>query len=166
MEYLPPAGLRCVKGNLPSRLRRPSHLSNTASLGDEGVQEEACLMTKRSSFKKVVRRHAQETGQRYTKALADLEGVEDRLFHQPSPERLLAHLRDLYGIDATAARKTSQHNDHVFRVDRNNGDPWIVRVHPPARPRAGVEGDATPRSVTGMAMGRGHSQRRITWTRR
>ena len=99
-------------------------------------------MTKHSSFKKVVRRHARETGQRYTEALADLEGVEERLFHQPSPERVLTHIRDHYGIDATAATKTSQHNDHVFRVDRNGGHPWIVRVYPPARPKAGAEGDA------------------------
>jgi Ser/Thr protein kinase RdoA (MazF antagonist) len=99
-------------------------------------------MTKDGSFKKVVRRHARETGQRYTEALADLEGVEERLFHEPSAERLLAHLRDQYGVDATAATKASQHNDHVFRVDRSDGDPWIVRVYPPARPRVGVEGDA------------------------
>jgi len=99
-------------------------------------------VTKDGSFKKVVRRHARETGQRYTEALADLEGVEERLFHEPSAERLLAHLRDQYGVDATAATKASQHNDHVFRVDRSDGDPWIVRVYPPARPRVGVEGDA------------------------
>lgn len=99
-------------------------------------------MTKHGSFKKVVRRHAQETGQRYTEALVDLEGVEKRLFHTPSPGRLLAHLRERYGVDATAATKTSQHNDHVFRVDSSDGDPWIARVYPPARPRAGVEGDA------------------------
>ena len=99
-------------------------------------------MTKHGSFKKVVRRHAQETGQRYTEALADLEGVEERLFHAPSAERLLSHLHDRYGIDATAATKVSQHNDHVFRVDHSGGDPWIARVYPPARPRAGVEGDA------------------------
>lgn len=99
-------------------------------------------MTKHSSFKKVVRKHAQETGQRYTEALADLEGVEERIFHAPSADRLLSHLRDRYGMDATAAIKISQHNDHVFRVDRSSGDPWIARVYPPARPMAGVEGDA------------------------
>lgn len=99
-------------------------------------------MTKHSSFKKVVRRHAQETGQRYTEALADLEGVEERLFHAPSADRLLAHLRDRYSVDATAAIKTSQHNDHVFRVEHSGGDPWIARVYPPARPTVGVEGDA------------------------
>lgn len=99
-------------------------------------------MTKDGSFKKVVRRHAEETGQRYTDSLADLEGLEARLFHEPVAERLLAHLRDRYGIDAVAATKVSQHNDHVFRVDRRDGDPWIARVFPPARPRAGVEGDA------------------------
>ncbi len=99
-------------------------------------------MTKDGGFKKVVRRHALETGQRYTEALADLEGVEERLFHEPSAERLLAHLRNQYGVDATAATKASQHNDHVFRVDRSDGDPWIVRVYPPTRPSVGVEGDA------------------------
>jgi Ser/Thr protein kinase RdoA (MazF antagonist) len=99
-------------------------------------------MTKHGSFKKVVRRHAQETGQRYTEALTDLEGLEARLFHEPIAERLLAHLRDHYGIDAVAATKISRHNDHVFRIDRRDGDPWIARVFPPARPRAGVEGDA------------------------
>jgi hypothetical protein len=36
----------------------------------------------------------------------------------------------------------SQHHDHVFRIDRRDGDPWIARAFSPARPRAGVEGDA------------------------
>jgi len=99
-------------------------------------------MTKHGSFKKVVRRHAHDTGQRYTEALTDLEGLEARLFHQPTAERLLAHLRDRYKIDAVAATKASRHNDHVFRIDCRDGDPWIARVFPPARPRAGVEGDA------------------------
>jgi Ser/Thr protein kinase RdoA (MazF antagonist) len=99
-------------------------------------------MTKNGSFKKVVRRHAEDTGQRYTEALSDLEGVGARMFHEPVAEHLLAHLRDRYGIDAVAATKTSHHNDHVFRIDRGDGEPWIARVFPPARPRVGVEGDA------------------------
>jgi Ser/Thr protein kinase RdoA (MazF antagonist) len=99
-------------------------------------------MTKDGSFKKAVRRHAEETGQRYTQALTDLEGLQARMFHQPAGERLVTHLRDCYGIDAVAATKTSQHHDHVFRVDRRDGDPWIARAFSPARPRAGVEGDA------------------------
>jgi Ser/Thr protein kinase RdoA (MazF antagonist) len=99
-------------------------------------------MTKHGSFKKVVRRHAQETDQRYTEALTDLEDLETRLFHEPVADRLIVHLQDHYGIDAIAATKTSQHNDHVFRVDRRDGDPWIARVFPPARPKASVEGDA------------------------
>ncbi len=99
-------------------------------------------MTKHGSFKKVVRRHARETGQRYTEALTRLEGVEERLFHKPDAELLLDHLRQQYGIDAVGATKLSQHNDHVFRIDRSDGDPWVARVYPPARPRAGVEGDA------------------------
>jgi Ser/Thr protein kinase RdoA (MazF antagonist) len=71
-----------------------------------------------------------------------LEGLGARLFHKPVAEHLLAHLRDHYGIDAITATKASRHNDHVFRIDRRDGDPWIARVFPPARPRAGVEGDA------------------------
>jgi Ser/Thr protein kinase RdoA (MazF antagonist) len=64
------------------------------------------------------------------------------LHHEPAGDRLLVHLRDRYGIDAVAATKLSVHKTYVFRVDRNDGSPWIARAFPPARPRAGVEGDA------------------------
>src|SRR5688500_18359244 len=99
-------------------------------------------MTKDGSFKKVVRRHADETGQRYTEALTDLEGLQERRFHQPKREQLLEHLRQHYGIDATEATQLSVHNNNVFRIDRHDGDPWVARAFPPARPRSGVEGDA------------------------
>jgi Ser/Thr protein kinase RdoA (MazF antagonist) len=99
-------------------------------------------MTKDASFKKVVRRHAEETGQRYTQALTDLEGLGARMHHQPVPELLLAHLRDRYGIDPVAATKLSVHKTYVFRIDRNDGGPWVARAFPPARPRSGVAGDA------------------------
>jgi Ser/Thr protein kinase RdoA (MazF antagonist) len=99
-------------------------------------------MTKDASFKKVVRRHAAETGQRYTEALTDLEGLGARMDHEPAADRLLAHLRDRYGIDAAAATKLSMHATYVFRIDRNDGDPWIARAFNPARPRTGAEGDA------------------------
>ena len=99
-------------------------------------------MTKDASFKKVVRRHAEETGQRYTEALTDLEGLGARMDHEPSAERLLSHLRDRYGIDPVAATKLSVHKTYVFRIDRNDGSPWVARAFPPARPRAGAEGDA------------------------
>ncbi|HTV10955.1 MAG TPA: phosphotransferase [Acidimicrobiales bacterium] len=99
-------------------------------------------MTKDASFKRVVRRHAEETGQRYTGALTDLEGLGARMDHEPAAERLLAHLRDRYGIDAVAATKLSVHKTYVFRIDRNDGEPWVARAFPPARPRAGAEGDA------------------------
>ena len=100
-------------------------------------------MTRQGSYKKVVRRHAQETGQRYTEALTDLEDIESRLFHEPVADRLISHLRDHYGIDAIAATHISRHNDHVFRIDQRNGDSWIARVFPPARSQASVEGDAS-----------------------
>ncbi|HEY3977308.1 MAG TPA: aminoglycoside phosphotransferase family protein [Streptosporangiaceae bacterium] len=99
-------------------------------------------MTRDASFKKVVRRHAEETGQRYTEALTDLGGLGARMHHEPVPERLLAHLRDHYGIDPVAATKLSVHKTYVFRIDRNDGSPWVARAFPPARPRAGVLGDA------------------------
>jgi Ser/Thr protein kinase RdoA (MazF antagonist) len=99
-------------------------------------------MTRDASFKKVVRRHAEETGQRYTEALTDLEGLGRRMDHQPDTGRLLVHLRDRHGIDAVAATKLSVHKTYVFRIDRRDGEPWVARAFPPARPRAGVEGDA------------------------
>jgi len=99
-------------------------------------------MTRDGSFKKVVRRHAEETGQRYSEALTDLEGLEGRMFHQPVADRVLAHLRHRYGIDALAATQVSVHRADVFRIDRADAEPWIVRAFPPARPRAGAEGDA------------------------
>jgi Ser/Thr protein kinase RdoA (MazF antagonist) len=99
-------------------------------------------MTKDASFKKAVRRHADQTGQRYTEALTDLEGLGGRMHHEPVPERLLAHLRGRYDIDPVAATKLSVHKTYVFRIDRGDGGPWVARAFPPARPRAGVEGDA------------------------
>jgi Ser/Thr protein kinase RdoA (MazF antagonist) len=64
------------------------------------------------------------------------------MHHQPVAERLLAHLRDRYDIDPVAATKLSAHKTYVFRIDRNDGSPWVARAFPPARPRAGAEGDA------------------------
>ena len=99
-------------------------------------------MTKDGSFKKVVRRHAEETGQRYTEALTDLEGLDARMSHEPIAERLLAHLRNRYGIDPVAATQVSVHKGYVMRIDRNDGEPWIARAFPTARPMTGAEGDA------------------------
>jgi Ser/Thr protein kinase RdoA (MazF antagonist) len=99
-------------------------------------------MTRDGTFKKVVRRHAKQTGQRYTQALTDLKGLQARMFHEPVAERLLDHLRRQYGIDATTATQVSAHRADVFRIDRSDGEPWIARAFPPARPRASAEGDA------------------------
>ena len=38
--------------------------------------------------------------------------------------------------------ETSVHKTYVFRIDRNDGAPWVARAFPSARPCAGVEGDA------------------------
>jgi hypothetical protein len=88
-------------------------------------------MTKHGSLKKDVRRHTEETGQRYTEALTDLEGLHARMFHQPVGEGLVTHLRDYYGIDAVAVTKASQHHDHVFRVDRRTS----AELQPQPEPR-------------------------------
>ena len=90
-------------------------------------------MTKEASFKKVVRRHAEETGQRYTEALTDLEGLGARMDHEPVADRLLAHLRDRHGIDPVAATKLSVHKTYVFRIDRNDGEPGRPRLPPLGR---------------------------------
>jgi Ser/Thr protein kinase RdoA (MazF antagonist) len=115
-------------------------------------------MTKDANFKKVVRRHAEETGQRYTEALTDLEGLGARMNHEPAAERLLLHLRDRYGIDAVAATKLSVHKTYVFRIDRNDGEPWVARAFPPGRPRAGVEGDA---AILGFLERQGYPAERL-----
>ncbi len=99
-------------------------------------------MTKDAKFKKVVRRHAEETGQRYTEALTDLEDLGTRMHHEPGADRLLDHLREHYGIDPVGANKLSVHKTYVFRIDQASGKPWVARAFPPARPRVGVEGDA------------------------
>lgn len=131
-----------VKGICPlGRGDNPGPSCYAASLEDEGVMG-GLSMTKDRSFKRVVRRHAEETGQRYTQALMELEGLGSRMHHAPSGDRLLVHLRDRYGVDAVAATRLSVHKGYVFRVDRRDGQPWIARAFPPARPRAGAEGDA------------------------
>lgn len=99
-------------------------------------------MTKDGGFKKVVRHHAQDTGQRYTEALTDLEGLDRRMHHKPAAARLLAHLRDRYSIAPVTATRLSVHKTYVFRIDRRDGEPWVARAFPPARPRSRVEGDA------------------------
>jgi Ser/Thr protein kinase RdoA (MazF antagonist) len=115
-------------------------------------------MTKDASFKSVVRRHAAETGQRYTEALTDLEGLGVRMHHEPDAERLIAHLRDRYGIDAFAATKLSVHKTYVFRIERHDGSPWVARAFPPARPRAGAEGDA---AILRFLEGQGYPAERL-----
>ncbi len=115
-------------------------------------------MTRDASFKKVVRRHAEETGQRYTQALTDLKGLGARMDHEPVPERLLAHLRDRYGIDPVSATRLSVHKTYVFRIDRNDGSPWVARAFPP--PGRGPALRATPPS-SGFLSGR--TIRRSAW---
>jgi hypothetical protein len=66
-------------------------------------------MTRDAKFKKVVRRHAGETGQRYTDALTDLEGLIPRV---KSPSTVLrasaarSGLKSPAGLSIAASRKS------------------------------------------------------------
>jgi Ser/Thr protein kinase RdoA (MazF antagonist) len=115
-------------------------------------------MTRNAGFKKIVRRHAADTGQRYTEALTDLEGLGARMDHAPAAERLLAHLRERHGIRAVSATRLSVHKTYVFRIDRSDGDPWVARAFPPARPREGAEGDA---AILGFLERQGYPSERL-----
>jgi Ser/Thr protein kinase RdoA (MazF antagonist) len=141
VEHPPQPGFHWRRGFALSVVKVTGHLPTPRSWGTR-VSRGGLSMTKDASFKKAVRRHAEETGERYTEALSDLEGLGARMHHEPVAERLLAHLRDRYGIDPVAATKLSVHKTYVFRIDRKQGDPWVARAFPPARPRAGAEGDA------------------------
>src|SRR5215468_6875408 len=115
VRQIPAAGpRRTTQSTLRSSVSQA--ISQTATLRDDGVPDEACLMTRDAGS------NAEETGQRYTEAPTDLEGLKARMFHQPVPERLLAHLRNRYGIDAVAATQVSVHRADVFRIDRADGD--------------------------------------------
>src|SRR5580698_10986917 len=129
----PQPGFHWRRGFALSVVNVTGHLPTPRRWGTR-VSRRGLSMTKDASRKKVVRRHAEETGQRYTEALMDLEGLGARMHHEPVPGQLLAHLRDRYGIDAVAATKLSVHKTYVFRVDRKNGSPWVARAFPPARP--------------------------------
>src|SRR6516165_12525871 len=141
MEHPPQSGFHWRRGFALPVVDVTGHLPTPRRSGTR-VSRGGLPVTRDASFKKVVRRHAGETGQRYTEALTDLQGLGARMHHEPVPERLLAHLRDRYGVDPVAATKLSVHKTYVFRIDRNDGSPWVARAFPPARPRAGVEGDA------------------------
>ena len=143
VEHPPQSGFRRRRGFALSVVNTAGHLPTPRRWGTR-VSWGGLSMTKDASFKKVVRRHAEETGQRYTEALTDLAGLSARMHHEPVPERLLTHLRDRHGIDPVAATKLSVHKTYVFRIDRKDGSPWVARAFPPARPRPELR--ATPRS--------------------
>ena len=101
-------------------------------------------MTKSGGFKRVVRDHARTTGQRYTEARDELEGdnLDERVFYSLSVDRVRDHLEDRFGRGTERIALCGMHSKSVFRVDRRDGASWVVRVFPPARPMARVQGDA------------------------
>ena len=99
-------------------------------------------MTKDGGFKKVVRHHAQDTGQRYTEALTDLE--RSRCANAPRARCRAAARPSEGSLWHRPGRGDEAQRAQDLRVPhrQSDGDPWVARAFPPARPRAGVEGDA------------------------
>lgn len=100
-------------------------------------------MTKSGGFKRVVREHAQTTGQRYTEARDELEGdsLDERVFYTVGVDDVRDHLDDRFGGGTERIALCGWHSKSVFRADRSDGAAWVVRVFPRARPMARVEGD-------------------------
>lgn len=115
-------------------------------------------MTKQGSFRRAVRRRAQETGQRYTQARADLETAGRQEFTTTRPfdrDRLRAHLESQYKIRINALARIDDdprtrprdswpgHYASTLYLDRADGPPWIVRVFSSRADSVGrVQGDA------------------------
>lgn len=106
-------------------------------------------MTKRGTFKQAVRRYAQASGKRYTEALAEFsrDEIESRVFATKEwrgRDGLAAFLEHEYGIDVSSLTQLSLHSGGVFRVDRHDGPPWVVRVFPErSRSLDRLHGDAS-----------------------
>src|SRR3984957_16703477 len=74
VEHPPQPGFHWRRGFALSVVHVTGHLPTPRRWGTR-VSWGGLSMTRDASFKKVVRRHAEETGQRYTEALMDLEGL-------------------------------------------------------------------------------------------
>src|SRR6202012_6070527 len=92
VEHPPQPGFHWRRGFALSVVNVTGHLPAPRRWGTR-VSRGGLPMTRDASFKKAGRRHAEETGQRYTEALTDLSGLGARMHHEPAPERLLIHLR-------------------------------------------------------------------------
>lgn len=113
-------------------------------------------MTRQGSFKRAVRQHARESGQRYTEARAALD--RGRSAERPNRpfelEALRAHLEARYGIGITGMVPIDHprtrprgswkgHYPSTLVVARKDGPPWIARIFSsPADKVSRVEGDA------------------------
>jgi Ser/Thr protein kinase RdoA (MazF antagonist) len=60
-------------------------------------------------------------------------------YRRDGEERLPRHLQDTYNIGVAAITEL---DSGVFRIERNDGAPWVARLFPAARPLTAVEGDA------------------------
>src|SRR5207244_4328677 len=80
VERPPQPGFHWRRGLALSVVDVTGHLATPCRWGTRVLKRRLAHMTKDASFKKVVRRHAAETGQRYTEAMTDLEGLEARMF--------------------------------------------------------------------------------------
>lgn len=100
-------------------------------------------MTRQGAFKRHVRQHARDTGQRYTEALAAIELSRKQPFahtRQFDPDSLREHLEARYGIlissllpidddpDDRPRGSWPGHYPWTLLVKRSDGPPWIARV--------------------------------------
>lgn len=114
-------------------------------------------MTKSGSFKRAVRKHARETGQRYTQARAAMTRGQaaEPVRRQFEEAALKSHLEERYGIRITALSPVDDHPESAPRdswpghypstlyAKRDAGTPWIARIFSsPTDKVSRVEGDA------------------------
>ncbi len=101
-------------------------------------------MTKRGSFKRAVRREAQQSGRTYTQALSGIrrDQIRERMSAAWRADGLASHFEQLYDIDVASISPIARHGGGVLRVDRRDGPAWVARVFPQVRGIDAVRGDA------------------------
>jgi hypothetical protein len=114
-------------------------------------------MTKDGNFKRAVRKHARETGQRYTQALAEMQkgNSPDRPSRPFETVSVKTHLEQTYGIriaglwpidnDPTTqpAGSWEGHYPSTLFVKREDGPSWVARIYSSPNDHVSrVEGDA------------------------
>jgi hypothetical protein len=72
-------------------------------------------------------------------AAPELAAFRREMYTRTSLDRLPAHLEERHGVEVSGL---SELDLGVYRVRRADGDDWVARVFPAARPASGAGGDA------------------------